>query len=66
MEESEQMEEPKQFEQQVTELFKTIDSQYPGVAEGIRVLNMSYSDYLTILQNSQAPTSFAANGTIIR
>ncbi|MGD0793281.1 MAG: hypothetical protein ABR920_16050 [Terriglobales bacterium] len=60
------MEESKQFEEEVTELFKTIDNQFPGVAEGIRVLNMSYSDYLTILQNSQPPTSFAANGTVIR
>ncbi len=60
------MEESKELEQKVAELFKTIDSQFPGVAEGIRVLNMSYSEYLTILQNSQPPTSFVANGTVIR
>jgi hypothetical protein len=59
-------EQPKQFEQEVAELFKTIDSQFPGVAEGIRLLNMSYNEYLTILQNSQPPTSFTANGTVIR
>jgi hypothetical protein len=60
------MDESKQLEDKVKELFKTIDSQFPGVAEGIRVLNMSYNEYLTILQNSQPPTSSAANGTMIR
>jgi hypothetical protein len=60
------MEDPKQFEQSVTELFKTIDQEFPGVTEGMRVLNMSCSDYLAILQNSQPPTSFASNGTVIR
>ncbi len=60
------MEDPKQFEQEVTELFKTIESEFPGVTEGMRVLNMSYNEYLSILQNSQPPTSFVANGTVSR
>jgi hypothetical protein len=60
------MEDPKQFEQSVTELFKTIETEFPGVAEGMRVLNMSHNEYLAILQNSQPPTSFTTNGTILR
>ena len=60
------MEDSKQLEHNVTELFKKIETDFPGVAEGMRVLNMSYTQYLTILQNSQPPTSFAANGTVIR
>ena len=52
--------------QDVTELFKQIEKEFPGVAEGLRVLNMSYADYLTILQSSQLGSSFVANGTIIR
>jgi hypothetical protein len=54
-----------EFEQSVKGLFDSIEKQFPGVAEGMRVLNMSYVDYLTILQNSQAPTSFSASGTAV-
>ena len=61
-----EMEDSKQLEQNVAEMFKTIEAEFPGVTEGLRVLNLSYNDYLTILQNSQPPTSFAANGTVVR
>jgi hypothetical protein len=56
---------PKQFEQNVRELFDAIEKQFPGVSEGMRVLNMSYKDYLAILESSRPATSFAANGTSI-
>lgn len=55
----------KKFEQGVHNLFDSIEKEYPGVGEGMRALNMSYNDYLTILQNAQVPTSFSANGTVI-
>jgi hypothetical protein len=58
--------EDKQFEQRVKELFCTIEQEFPGVTEGMRVLNMSYKDYLAILQSSQPVTSFTTNGTIVR
>jgi hypothetical protein len=54
-----------EFEQRVRSLFESIEEQFPGVAEGMRVLNMSQADYLTILQNSQAPMSVSASGTFI-
>jgi hypothetical protein len=57
--------ESNQFEQSVRQLFDSIEKEYPGVAEGMRALNMSYTDYLTILQNAQVPTSFSANGTVM-
>lgn len=60
------MENTKPFEENVKDLFKTIDEQFPGVAEGLRVLNMSYSEYMTILQNSQPPSSSVTNGTTLR
>lgn len=56
---------PKQFEQNVKALFDTIEKQYPGVSDGMRVLNMSYKDYLTILENSQPASSFTGNGTFV-
>ena len=54
-----------QFEQSVQELFESIEKEFPGVAEGMRVLNMSYTEYLAILQSSQPPTSFVSNGTAL-
>ena len=54
-----------QLEQEVRELFQSIEHQFPGVSEGMRVLNMSYNDYLAILQNSQPPISFSASGTVM-
>ncbi len=58
-------EDNKQFEQSVQKLFESIERDFPGVSEGMRVLNMSYSDYLAILQSSQPTTSFVANGTVM-
>jgi hypothetical protein len=55
----------KQFEQSVHQLFDSIENRFPGVTEGMRVLNMSYTEYLAILQSSQSPTSFASNGTLM-
>lgn len=60
-----EMKQKSEFEQSVKTLFESIEKRFPGVAEGMRVLNMSYADYLTILQNSQTPTSFSASGTVI-
>ena len=57
--------EGKQFKQGVRQLFESIEKDYPGVGEGMRALNMSYNDYLAILQNAQVPTSFSANGTVL-
>jgi hypothetical protein len=59
------MENPKQLEQDVTTLFNRIENEFPGVAEGMRVLNMSYADYLTILQSAQPATSFSTNGSVV-
>jgi hypothetical protein len=55
----------KQFEESVHKLFDSIEKEFPGVAEGMRALNMSYTEYLAILQSSQTPTSFASNGTVM-
>lgn len=53
-----------QFDKGVHELFTALESAYPGVAESMRTLNMSYNEYLTILQNAQIPVSFSASGTV--
>jgi len=54
-----------QFDQSVKQFFESMEKTHPGLAEGMRVLNMSYNDYMTILQNSQAPVSFATNGAVM-
>jgi hypothetical protein len=59
------MEDVQKFEQDVAALFKKVETEFPGVTEGMRVLNMSYREYLAILQSSQPTPSITASGTSI-
>lgn len=52
-------------EQQVKEFFARLEALYPDVVRAMKVLNISYRDYLAMLQASKQAPSISTSSTHI-